>query len=213
MKARFLRYGAIVMATAGMGLGIAAAGTASIQTTGPDSRNDINATSDVDVDAKNNNNVSVFNGCEGGQNAPGLLRVIPRDPACQDATSGDALVERNTEGGDAESGDAENSSDDSTDVAISNSGLCDCLLGLGGGNHDWEATIDTTGPNSVNRINLSNDVDIDVDNDNDVDVTNVVDQDATSGDATVRRNTSGGSATTGSASNSSSLTTFVSISN
>jgi hypothetical protein len=195
MKTRMLRYAAISMATLGMGLGVAAAQTASIDFTGPDSRNVIDVENDLDVDVDNDNDVDVTN-------------VVN-----QDATSGDALVERNTEGGDAESGDAENSSDASTDVAISNSGLCDCLLGLGGGNHDWEATIDTTGPNSVNRINLSNDVDIDVDNDNDVDVTNVVDQDATSGDATVRRNTSGGSATTGSASNSSSLSTSVSISN
>jgi hypothetical protein len=75
------------------------------------------------------------------------------------------------------------------------------------------ATITTTGPNSTNRVTISESHRVDISNNNDVDVDTDVDQVAVSGDATVSRNTEGGDASTGDAVNDSDIDTSVAIAN
>jgi hypothetical protein len=195
MKERILRYGAISLATVGLASGLAAASSVEFDTTGPESDNKVEIEHDNDVDLDNDNDVDVDNDVD------------------QDADSGDASVKYNTNGEDAESGDAENDSSVDTTVDVTNGGLgdlCDCL-GFGGSDHD--VVFDTTGPKSDNEVEIKTSNDIDVNNDNDVDVDNDVDQDADSGDAYVGGNTNGGGAVSGAARNTSSVSTSVSISN
>ncbi|MBW3538524.1 hypothetical protein KY386_03475 [Candidatus Parcubacteria bacterium] len=195
MKTRILRYGAIAMATVGLGLGVAAAHTAEIDTTGPDSHNRIDLRSDARVDLDVRNDVDVDNDTD------------------QVAVSGDATVRHNTDAGDAETGSASNDSHTSTTVTVAGgAGLCDCVANVFGGGHgEVDASIHLTGPDSNNQINVRHNTRVDVDVDNDVDVRNDVDQDAYSGDAKVKDNTLGGSATSGDASNSSTTSTSVSL--
>lgn len=76
-----------------------------------------------------------------------------------------------------------------------------------------DGTIDNTGPDSNNVLTFNNDTDVDVDNDNDVRVNNHNPQDARTGDARVRHNTTGGSATTGDATNDSLLRASLRVTN
>ncbi len=59
MKRNILRFSAITMATASIGLGIAAASSASIDTTGPDSINKVEVSAHNSVELKNKNNLGV----------------------------------------------------------------------------------------------------------------------------------------------------------
>ena len=74
-------------------------------------------------------------------------------------------------------------------------------------------TISGTGPDSTNSCVVKDDFTCKVENDNKFTVINKNDQDATSGDATVEDNTSGGSARSGSATNSNGTVIDVSIDN
>lgn len=74
-------------------------------------------------------------------------------------------------------------------------------------------SIDTTGPDSTNRIHSSVRNKLEVKNRNDVGVSNMNMQHAWSGDATVHHNTTGGGASTGDASNHNTTSTAVSIDN
>lgn len=87
------------------------------------------------------------------------------------------------------------------------------VVGMAGFAGATTGTIDTTGPRSNNQIESNSKWEMDVDNDNDVRVDNDNDQHASSGDATVRGNTTGGNATSGSASNTNSTSTTISIKN
>jgi hypothetical protein len=187
---------ALAAALIGIGLsaGMAAAQTGSIDTTGPDSNNNIEFKDELDVDVDNKNDAEVRNDVD------------------QDADSGDADVNHNTTGGDATSGDAMNESELSTSATMSNSGVGD-LGDWWGGSGSSSASIDNTGPDSDNTVEFNNDTRIDVDNNNYLDVDNDVDQDADSGDADVDGNTTGGDATSGDAHNSSSVSTTVHMSN
>lgn len=183
---KFLQILAAAVLAIGLTTGIAAAQTGSLDTTGPGSDNVIRFDNDNDLDVDNDNDVDAD---------------VDVD---QDADSGDAKVKKNTTGGDAASGDADNEADIEADVVLDNTmGVevageagCGCL-------DDAEASIENTGPHSDNRVIFNNSNDVDIDNDNDVDFDVDVDQDATTGDASVYGNTTGGDATTGSASNSS----------
>ncbi len=195
MKTRsILRFGAIAMATAGLGLGVAAASTASIDTTGPDSYNKVEDSLHNTVDIENHNKVDVDNDND------------------QHASTGDASVKHNTTGGDATSGDAENSNTTTTDISVGSS--CGCvdlgdLFGNGGG--DNTSSIENTGPDSTNKIEIKTYNKLTVDNHNYVDVNNDNDQHAYSGDAKVYGNTTGGDATSGGASNTNSTSTSISL--
>jgi hypothetical protein len=98
--------------------------------------------------------------------------------------------------------DVDNSS--SVDAAVS------YLEGMGG---SGEASIENTGPRSDNRIISEVRTDVEVDNDNTLSVENNNTQIATSGDATVRNNTTGGDAISGDATNTNSTSVSFSVSN
>jgi hypothetical protein len=87
------------------------------------------------------------------------------------------------------------------------------LEGAGVGGGDNEATIGTTGPDSVNRVTFETTTRVNVDNNNNLNITNINDQNASSGDATVDHNTTGGSATTGDASNTNTTTIRFDVTN
>jgi hypothetical protein len=183
---------AAIMLTTGV---YASAQSGSIDTTGPDSDNEISYSNEVDIDVDNDTDVDAD---------------VDVD---QDADSGNTEVNDNTEGGDAESGDAENDNSVEAEVDVDNSGgngwlgLDDCIC------NDGDATIDKTGPDSTNTVTFDNSYDLDIDNSVDVDFDVDVDQDADSGDAEVTHNTSGGNATSGSASNTSSTVFSLSVKN
>jgi hypothetical protein len=164
--------------------GFAGAATGTIDTTGPDSTNTIRSDSRYRVDVDNDNNLRVHNDND------------------QRAWTGDAEVRDNTDGGDAESGSATNENAFDAEVSVDNSASGVAAVeaaGVGGG--DNEASIENTGPDSVNRVVFDTRTNIDINNDNNLYVSNDNNQTASSGDATVRHNTEGGSATTGDASN------------
>jgi hypothetical protein len=74
-------------------------------------------------------------------------------------------------------------------------------------------SIDTTGPDSTNKIEWKNKTELRVDNDNDVRLTNNNPQYASSGDAYVKHNTEAGDATSGDAANHSEFSASVSYRN
>jgi hypothetical protein len=76
--------------------------SADMSNTGPNSTNRINVTSDNSVRITNNNNVSVSN------------------TSTQHASSGDATVQNNTNGGSATTGDASNTNSTTIDLSVSN---------------------------------------------------------------------------------------------
>lgn len=190
---RVLRYASIGLASLGIGLGVAAADSAEIGTTGPDSTNKIEIDKESRADVDNNNSVDVNNN------------------NTQNASSGNARVTRNTTGGDAESGAAENDNSTETEVRINNSGSGNWSALF---NHDSvDATIDTTGTDSYNKIEVDYTSKLYLNNNNSVGVNNNNAQNASSGNAKVYRNTSGGSATSGDATNTNNTSTSVHITN
>src|SRR5690606_404593 len=118
---------------------------------------------------------------------------------------------------DATSGDADNSSSVSATVMFDNSGstaaVSEAVAGIGGGGGSATALIENTGAFSENEVEYESDVRIDVDNRNYVDINNTVSQTATSGDAKVKFNTTGGDATSGSVSNTSTSNFTVEVTN
>ncbi|HEX7484036.1 MAG TPA: hypothetical protein VF281_02690 [Candidatus Saccharimonadales bacterium] len=164
--------------------GFAGATTGTIDTTGPDSVNKIHSESSQRVDIDNDNDLKVNNGNS------------------QKAWSGEAEVRDNTTGGDASSGDASNMNSFDADVSVDNSGSVGAAVAAGaGGAGDNDASIENTGPDSYNTVTFENRSNVDIRNDNNLYVSNHNYQTASTGDATVRHNTTGGDATTGSASN------------
>lgn len=191
------RLGAAVMS---LGLviglsGFAGATTGTIDTTGPDSDNTIHSEWSQRVDVHNDNKVDLDNDND------------------QDAWTGDADVEGNTNAGDADTGNANNANALTGNVTIDNSGSVPSgsVGGSGGGNHT--ATIRDTGPDSDNHVTFETKSKVEIDNDNNVYIDNNNEQDASSGDATVENNTNGGSASTGNASNTNTSSFTIRISN
>jgi|SRR3989344_4271197 len=186
--------------TAVMGLAVTPVGlvsaNADIDTTGPDSTNKIELRSEARHRVTNNNNLNATN------NNP------------QDADSGDAYVKHNTEGGDAESGEAANDSFLSVSAEVDNSGATEgAFCGCGDGLGDVDASISRTGPDSYNKIEVKHKSDVRVTNNNNVNVTNNNTQNADSGNAKVYDNTEGGDATSGDASNISTTTIDLVVTN
>lgn len=174
--------------------GVAAASTGTIGTTGPDSTNKVSFRHRDTRNVNNNNNVGVNNS----------------NP--QSASSGDARVRHNTTGGNASSGDAMNDSLLRANVSVSNAGSSAAAMGgLGGGNHT--GTINNTGPDSYNSVRFSSKSKVNVNNNNNVSVNNSVSQSASSGNAKVSGNTTGGSASSGDASNISTTETTINVTN
>ena len=175
--------------------GFAGAQSGSIIKTGPDSENEVRLDTEIDLEYRNDREVDLDNDVD------------------QDAESGEAEVEDNTSGGDAESGSAMNSSSVSASITVDNSGAGEWSGSMGLSAPDFDGSIENTGPDSENKVEYDYDLDVDVDNDTDIDIDNDIDQDATSGDAEVRHNTEGGSATSGNVSNTSTSSFTVHVTN
>ena len=175
--------------------GFAGATSGSIGTTGPSSDNTVRHDSDVELEVENDNDLDLTNRSE------------------QRASSGETEVKYNTTGGDASTGDASNMNDVTAEVEFDNSASAASMSAMASVESDNSGSITNTGAYSDNHVTFESDTDVDIDNENDVDIYNNVDQSAYSGDAEVRANTTGGSASTGSVSNSSSSSFTVRITN
>ncbi len=170
-----------------------------IDTTGPDSTNEVSHSAEVETTVENSNTVDAS------------------IDTTQDAESGEATVENTTEGGSAETGHAENENTVHAEVMIENGGsgsgdmnsIADAVMN----NASSESSIERTGPDSTNTITSDSTVTTTVTNENDIAVTSNVEQTATSGDANVSDSTMGGDATSGDAHNSSSSMFSFSITN
>ncbi len=171
-------------ASLGLVLGLAggtAGATSVIDTTGPDSINTITNSLIDNIEVTNANEVTALN-----DNA-------------QAAVSGDATVDTNTTGGDAETGNTSNSNTFNVDATIDNTGYTASELGM---NVEFgSGSIENTGPASNNSISFDSTRTVTIDNTNTLEATNTNVQTATSGEALVTNNTTGGNAKTGSASN------------
>ena len=180
---KLLRVAAGAAAGFGLMTGVALADSGSIGTTGPDSTNRIEFRNSAKHKVDNKNKVSASNSNN------------------QNAYTGNAKVKHNTTGGDATSGMASNDNSLSASLSVRNSNGCGCV-GMNMGDND--ATIDNTGPDSRNVITFRNSSEVDVKNNNELSVHNTNYQTASSGNAEVSGNTTGGSATSGDASNTNS---------
>jgi hypothetical protein len=194
---KLLRFAAIAVLGLSMTTGVVSAVdvNGSIDNSGRNAHNALSVESETDVDVDNDNDVDVknFN-----------LQV---------AASGEAEVKDNRTGGDASTGDASNDNWTATTVRIDNSGSSQAALDCACNGGSVSGSIDNSGRNAHNALSVESKTEIDVDNDNDVDVNNVNLQFAVSGDATVKDNRTGGSATTGDASNVNTTETTVEITN
>ncbi len=186
--------GSLTIAVAGLA-GIAGASSIS-GPTGPDSWNKVGSFNRTRVTTTNNNNVGVSNGNS------------------QRAYTGDAKVKHNTTGGDATTGNAENTNEFTLDATIDNgSGACGCLPSVNGSESGGDGNIGTTGPDSTNYVDSFNHVTLTTTNNNNVSVSNTNTQKASSGDASVYGNTTGGNATSGDATNTNTAGVTLKISN
>jgi hypothetical protein len=176
--------------------GFAGAATGTIDDTGPRSDNTIHSETSQRVEVENDNDVDVENNND------------------QTAETGNAEVRDNREGGDAETGNALNENETNAAVSVDNSASVGALAEWGGnGSGEHEATIENTGSRSDNHVTIESRSTVDIDNDNDLSIVNNNNQTATSGDAEVRDNREGGSATTGDATNTNSTTIRFDVTN
>lgn len=211
---RLTRLSATVASSAALVAGFAgvAGASPSIGTTGPNSTNRIHRSNVENVRVHNDNDVD----------------ATVNNP--QSAISGRVGVFGNTTvgggggggGGAVRSGDALNNSLNQVRVSLDNGGggsaaavvnAADNNQGGGGGGNLNNATIDTTGPDSLNTITSTNRTNVRVSNDNDVDVTLNNSQQAYSGSVDVAHNTTVGSVSSGDATNVSTNTVQVRVDN
>lgn len=177
----------------GMAGGFAGATTAgTIDTTGPGSENEIKYSNTSEVNVENENDITATNHNH------------------QNASTAEAEVEHNTTGGSAKSGNASNVNSFSASATISNAGSGAIPAGNGG---TLTGSIENTGPYSENEIDASISSEVEIENNNDLSVVNTNCQTATSGSAEVSRNTTGGDATSGNASNTSTTSATFTVSN
>lgn len=173
----------------------AAAPNYSIGTTGPDSSNKVKSVDKRIIHVKNTNKLDVSNYSH------------------QSASSGNAVTEHNTTGGSAGTGMASNANAMSASATIDNAASTAALVAAPATGGGGTSTIATTGPDSVNEISTKVMNKVSVTNDNNINVDNTNCQVAQSGDAEVSGNTTGGSATTGNASNTNTSTLTFKVSN
>lgn len=176
--------------------GVAGATSGTIGYTGPDSYNKIEASAYNRTHVSNDNDVTF-----GNSNS-------------QHAWSGHASVVDNTTGGHAETGDAVNSNATKVSAAFNNAPSTAAALKNGAGLFGSDsAKINTTGPDSYNKIELKKFNKVSVHNDNDIVISNTNSQFAKSGSAEVFHNTTGGSAVTGDARNTNSTVVDLKVTN
>lgn len=177
---KLLRILAVAVLGVGLSGGLASAATGTNDTTGPGSDNKVVNSTTNKLRVHNNNRLSVRN------NNP------------QVAKTGDARTSWNTTGGDATSGAAANDGMFTASATVDNSSA---LGGVGGTSEEHSGENTNTGPNSDNLVKNTTYNSTEVKNNNNLWVSNNNDQYAASGDAKVSGNTTGGSATSGDASN------------
>lgn len=196
MKVR--KTAAAVATSLGMVVGFAALAGAtpvsSIHTTGPESTNKVKNSSWVDVNVHNYNNLKATN------------------DNSQSAWTGDAKVIDNTTGGNATSGAATNHNSFSASATVKNTGSGGSWVPSTSGG-SGSSSISNTGPHSLNTVTNKSDVDVNVTNTNNLTVSNYNHQTASSGDAKVIDNTTGGNATSGAASNTTSSSVTFNVTN
>lgn len=196
---RKLLLGAATLITSlGLTAGVAAAqtGGGSISDTGPDSSATIRTKVKTRTYVKNKNDLSVSNNTS------------------QTAWSGNALVHGNTTGGDATSGEANNSNSLSVSASVNNNtantleaAIPSAPGAVGGGD------ISNTGPDSASKISTKVYTSTTAKNYNNLSVSNNTTQSAYSGDAEVSHNTTGGDATSGDANNTNSTSVSLNVTN
>lgn len=174
--------------------GFAGAQSGVIDYTGPDSTNTIRERTTNRVRIENRNDLSATNNNQ------------------QDAMSGNARVRHNTTGGDARTGAASNANALTLRAVVDNSAAAARAATPPSTGSD-SATITETGPDSVNRVTITHRNDVEIDNHNDISVENNNSQIATSGNASVSDNTTGGDAVSGAASNTNSTSMTFEIKN
>lgn len=148
MIQKVLHYSAIGLATAGMGIGVAGASTLDLNTTGPDSENNIEMLLNHDVEINNQNSVEIANDVK------------------QLAESGIGEI----------TGDASNASTLDTVIAIADSigeKLSNLLQSA-----VHEVLIADTGPDSENQVEIEESLDFDLANIHRLEVDNDTDQEA-----------------------------------
>jgi len=178
------------LATGGM---VAADNNGSISKTGTDSDNTVTSTTHSTWKVDNDTDLSVHNDND------------------QHAYTGDAKASHNTTAGDATSGDAMNTNSLSVKATVNNAAS---TSGMGGsGSMDATGSIDNTGTDSTNTVTSTQTSKVTIDNDTNIRVYNDNDQRASTGDASVRDNTTGGSATSGDATNTNSSSFTFDVSN
>lgn len=164
---------------------------AQITGNGPGSNNSINSSQNSDIDLNVEQNGRIDNDID------------------LSASSGDALVESNSEAGDAKSGNANavanviNMLNSAISAGSSFMGILNIYGNLDGDILLPEGLLDGliagNGPNSSSTITANNQTDIDADFNSTNDINNNVNTNATTGQATVDGNTSAGNATSGNA--------------
>lgn len=194
LRAAATTASALAISAGGLsGVVAAQSGSGTIRDTGPKSTNKVINDTHSGTSVDNDNDVGALN-----------VNV-------QWGHSGHTRVSGNTTGRDATSGSVRNSSTSSTNVSITNSSPSSG--GNSGGSSGGNGTISNTGPKSDNIVVNKSSSYTHVDNDNDVHVGNLNFQGGHSGSARVSGNTTGGDATSGDVSNTSSTTTTINIKN
>lgn len=184
------------VASLGLVMGLAsgfAGALSSIDTTGPDSINTISDTATQNIGVTNANDVTA------------------NHVNAQAAVSSAALVDNNTTGGDAQTGKASNDNSFTVSATVDNSGMGAAKFVMDAG--FGSASIDNTGPTSLNTVTFDRTNTVTVDNTNTLLVNYDNTQTATSGAASVTGNTTGGSAITGDALNTSSASMTFHVTN
>lgn len=194
---KLLRGTAVTVFSLGLGAGVvsAAPGTGTISgPTGPDSNNQVTFNTS-DVRSVSNSN-----------------RVNLRNSNPQDARTGDAKASHNTTAGATRSGDAMNDSLLRVNASINNAASSAAAVQNTGGAQSGSIT-GATGPDSNNQVTFNGGSTVSVSNNNDICISNNNEQSASSGRAEVSGNTTGGSATSGNASNVSTTEVTLSLTN
>jgi hypothetical protein len=183
MKKQVL-YRAAAATVLGLSLttGIAAADTGNITHSGPGSSNKISSSMHYQTHVMNNNNLSLTN------------------PTTLTAYTGDASTTHNTTGGGAMTGAVLNNNTVGVNADINNTKGA-ASTPPASSTTSLDAAIDTSGPGSSNTVTSTVSNDTAVTNNNDISVQNSTNLHGSSGNAEVSGNTTGGSATSGGVTN------------
>ena len=195
VKSKIVRATAVAVTSFGVVAacaGIAGASTGSLDRTGPNSDNNVKSITTAHTHVNNLNHLSASSSNS------------------QWAGSGDAAAVHNTTAGGATTGGAANSNTVAATVSLTNSTP---MFADGLSSSNDNGSISLSGPDSSNNVVSLNKDSVKVDNYNSVSLTTHSDQSAQTGKAVVADNTTGGSATSGAASNSNSATFSITIHN